>query len=112
MDASEEHEALSETCLRNIEGTPVELKGGDDAAIPRLFAPIDPSSGDISVFFDVFDMGFRVVKGPRDLFPVSPRIDLDSDSVTFIDLTLGAPDIKCETNLIYQIYPSIESSQF
>jgi len=60
----------------------------------------DTKTGDISIFLDVFYSSFRVLMGPTALSPASPRIDLDSDSATFIDLTLGAPYIKNKTNLI------------
>jgi hypothetical protein len=116
VEASDEQEAFSDKLECNNSSwrrsTEEILKEGDlgdkvpTAGTVRVFfsSPNLTSSGDLSTFLDCFETGFRALNGPALLFPVGPNTDLASESATFIDLTLGAPDIVPNTFNLTQFF--------
>jgi hypothetical protein len=106
VEASDEQEAFSDkfecnncSWRRSTEEKLPESDLGDKlptVGTVRTFfsSPNLASSGDFPSFLNCFEAGFRaLVNGPALVFPVGPNTGLASESATFIDLTLGAPDI-------------------
>lgn len=104
VEASEEHEALSEkleyndSCRLSIEGTSKGSNEGD-GWWPFL-SSISSSSFDFTIFLVGFEIDFLEPGDLCALFPASPRTGLASESATFIDLTLEAPDIEQNSPLL------------
>lgn len=106
-EASEQHEALSDkldrrssSCLLNAEAA---LRAGDDESareVEDCFSS-NSSGSTFSAFLEDFKPVFRAATTNLALFPAGPSTGFASGSSTFMDRTLGAPDMEtspCPTN--------------